>query len=298
MRNSEYKVKKIYGYLIILVAFITMSSVIWGMVGKNEDLKRLSPNIENYRMKPNFQSQNIDSVLNYYMMNTGITILKNPKITSNLTIISSSSVDGVSALNLLFKSLELSGLNAEVTDKFIVVDFKKPKESPKPIEIPLTSKVYELKYYSPAKLAEIVSFLLITAPEKAYGETKENNFPYLLVNATEAHQKKVEELVKALDVKPVISETKVFSLKWASANDLVYVLSTVLNNINKPVAVYSDLRTNSLVITGTNQDLAIAESLVKTLDIPTIIYDKATVLQLKNSKVEDLVKLINQLVSK
>lgn len=297
MRNSEYKVKKIYGYLIILVAFITMSSVIWGMVGKNEDLKRLCPNIENYRFKPNFQSQNIDSVLNYYMMNTGITILKNPKITSNLTIISSSSVDGVSALNLLFKSLELSGLDAEVTDKFIVVDFKKPKESPKPIEIPLTSKVYELKYYSPAKLAEIVSFLLITAPEKAYG-TKENTFPYLLVNATEAHQKKVEELVKALDVKPTASETKVFSLRWASANDLVYVLSTVLNNINKPVAVYSDLRTNSLVITGTNQDLAVAESLVKTLDIPTIVYDKATILQLKNSKVEDLVKLINQLVSR
>jgi hypothetical protein len=291
------KTSKLLSFVILTIASICIGGLVWFSDARNEDLKRLSPNIESRILNPRFASEPIDNVLNYYMVNTGITILKNPKIETKVSIFGSS-MNGIQAIDALSKSLESSNLELQITEKFIVIDFKKPKEVKEEI-IPITAKVYDLKHYSSSALVQIMNSLFLLNPERSYSEKDltGRDIPYVAVYATEKNHKKVEQLIKELDVPLKITQTKVFKLKYSSSTDLVSVLSIVLSNYNKPVAVLDNIPTNSLIITGSNSDLVLAEYIIKSIDIPTLIYDKATILQLKNSKVEDIVKLINQLVN-
>jgi general secretion pathway protein D len=93
----------------------------------------------------------------------------------------------------------------------------------------------------------------------------------IIVRGDQTTMAQVRALIASLDgmhsvvAKPVEDRpTKVFSLRFAEAAEVARILSTTL--ATGKVAVASDSRTNSLIVSGSNRDLDTVMSLVQNLD--------------------------------
>ena len=133
----------------------------------------------------------------------------------------------------------------------------------------------------------------------------------LIVTAPAESMDLIEALVKQLDTSSSIAQIKVFRVLNGDATSLVQVLHVLLpssmggaagtplaaaegESTLVPVRFSVDLRTNSIIATGSQGDLAIIEALLLRLDEDTGSQRKNTVYRLKNAPVQDVARTINE----
>jgi len=144
----------------------------------------------------------------------------------------------------------------------------------------LQVRTYELKTGQAAPLA--ASLTKLFTPDKAaaanepaprfQADVKTNQ---LMVAATASQFTEIDAVIKNVEATATTSsQTRTFTLAHARADDVAAVLKSMLTQVaGKPDAVRLDVRvaamnaTNTVVVQGTADDLAIAEQLVKTFDV-------------------------------
>lgn len=142
----------------------------------------------------------------------------------------------------------------------------------------------------------------------------------VIVNAPSKNQRDVEDLIKKIDQqtdKPV--KSKVFPLKYAAASDISTTIQNVLtnnaptgrgttrqqnqggggffgaflnrNNSNQQVA--ADTRSNSVIVTATDDNLKIVADVVEELDKPVQSQNATFVFPLQNARADQVATLLN-----
>lgn len=146
----------------------------------------------------------------------------------------------------------------------------------------------------------------------------------VIVNAPTKEQGQVAELISQIDKQSEEPQKpKVFRLEYASADDLAPVVQNVLvsnaprgrggiGTQNVPIEqrfqqalrfgsaqsafgqVVADARTNSLVVTATDENLEIIDKVIKELDQPVEYQASTFVFPLDNARADDIATLLNQ----
>ena len=263
---------------------------------------------KNKSMYVKFSNVNIDIVLSYFMKETKITIIKDPKINTNISIFSLNKVKQDEAYNLLFTSLKLAKIETNILDGFIVLkqSDNKPKINFYDFKFPETPnlKSYSLKYANATSVANVLNNLFIqqqtnpfVIPDffKASADDYSNS---VIINTTNSKHEQVKVILAQLDIdKNPPLKTNVFSLKYASSNEIIPTLQNVLANLNKTTQfnVQSDSRTNSLVVSCKEEQVEDIKKIVLFLDQKVEMIDKTFLIMLQNAKPENITQILQQI---
>ena len=133
----------------------------------------------------------------------------------------------------------------------------------------------------------------------------------LIVSAPAQSIPLLEALIEQLDAPSVVAQIKVFQIVNADANNMVRTLQSLLptqaaglssrptlpvaegESSLAPVRFAVDLRTNSIIATGSKGDLAIIEALLLRLDEKDVIQRETTVYRLRNAPAVDVANAVS-----
>ncbi len=163
------------------------------------------------------------------------------------------------------------------------IDVAPRVEEQETAEAPVLRRFYTVRFLDPAKVAE---FLAREVPGVKVSQVPGQKV--LIVRGTEDQQKEVQGILAKIDVAPEAGPPiyqRTFKLSNAKAKDLAEVLREALKAKGvaattdeqgaqppmegpAPVSVVADERTNTLIVTGTAEQLALVEELIPELDQP------------------------------
>ncbi len=302
----------------------------------------------------NFKNASADMVLEFLSKASGITIIKDPKLTSPITVVSPKAVTLADAFNIVNTELGLQGFALQHQGNLIIAkpaqqapafnpsQFKGFGQTPKTV-----LKVYKIKYANSDQVAQVLNQVFSSNPSQfnqpfffRFGgpqaqQNGKNQGPdvkassdefsnSVIVNASAAEQDQVATIIQQIDVQteqPI--HTKVFYLKYASAQDLSSVIQNVLTteaptgrggvSSQQPnfqqrfqqalrtgsfqsgfgqVAV--DSRSNALIISATDDNLATVGKVIDKLDVPIKSEDDTVVIPLENARADVIAQLLQQ----
>jgi hypothetical protein len=270
-------------------------------VGQNLQLDK------NKTMYVKFSNTYIDDVLNYFMNETKITIIKDPKIKTNLSIFSNAKVKHGDAFQLLFTSLKLAKIDVNIIEQFVVLKpiDTKPKTLLSDFKFPETPvlKSYQLKYASAMSLVNVLNNLFVASTNPfvipdVFKTSADNFSNSLIINTTNAKHEQVKEILAKLDVdrNPVL-KTNVFALKYALCSEVALTVQNVLSNLNRngQFNVQIDSRTNSIVVLCGEDQVDDIRKIVGFLDQKVEMIDKTFLIMLQNAKPENITQILQQL---
>jgi type II secretory pathway component GspD/PulD (secretin) len=270
-------------------------------VGQNLQLDK------NKTMYVKFSNTYIDDVLNYFMNETKITIIKDPKIKTNLSIFSNAKVKHGDAFQLLFTSLKLAKIDVNIIEQFVVLKpiDTKPKTLLSDFKFPETPvlKSYQLKYASAMSLVNVLNNLFVASTNPfvipdVFKASADNFSNSLIINTTNAKHEQVKEILAQLDVdrNPAL-KTNVFALKYALCSEVALTVQNVLSNLNRngQFNVQIDSRTNSIVVLCGEDQVDDIRKIVGFLDQKVEMIDKTFLIMLQNAKPENITQILQQL---
>jgi len=196
-------------------------------------------------MYVNFSNANIDTVINHFMKETKITIIKDPKINTNLSIFSPNKLKQDEAFNLLFASFKLAKIEPSIVDGFIILkqSDNKPKTYFSDFKFPETPnlKSYSLKYTNATSVANVLNNLFIqqqtnpfvmpdlfknkTGQFNVQSDTRTNS---LVVSCKEEQVEDIKKIVTFLDQKvEMIDKTFLVMLQNARPENITQILQQI-----------------------------------------------------------------------
>lgn len=263
-----------------------------------------------------FKDSPIDIVIEKYMKATGITIIKDPKIKTNLSIVSSKPLTYKEAYDALFSALKLSKITVNFEENFIVLtpEVKNPRNNfAQPQTINASLKSYQIKFASASKLASLLNSLFVNYSPQAniprtnqqqiiqtqyvFRASSEDYSNSLIIYTTDTYHKQVSDLLKTLDVDTTTKiETYVHKLNYISAPDFSQIVLNVLSHTKDTnYNCVPETRTNSVILMCSEKQNENIKLLIKTLDVKSDIIDSQFIYKLKNAKADEIANLLQQL---
>jgi len=251
-------------------------------------------------MSVNFKNTNIDTVINYYIKETNVTIIKDPKIKTNISIFSNSKFTHAEAFDLLFKTLKLSKIDSAISDGFVILtqsDKKKIDLSQFKFPEPTILRTHNLKYANAMNVANILNSLFTNNTNyfKASADIYSN---VLLINTTNDYQEQARLILVQLDIdRNLPLKTNVLSLKYASGMELAGIIRNVLTQLDKTgqFNVSVDSRTNSLIVSCREDHVENVKKIVSALDQKSDLVDNTIILKLKNANSENINQILQSI---
>ncbi len=175
-------------------------------------------------------------------------------------------------------------LVSEVKRLLAKIDVAPEVEQAKTEKAPIVRRFYVVRHLDPTKVA---SFLSQEVPGIKVAQVPGQKV--LIVRGTEAQQKEVQTILAKVDVAPEAGPPiyqRTFRLSNAKAEELAKVLQEALQAkgvaaaqgqpgqaaqpaaANPTVSIVADKRTNTLIVTGTAEQLQLVEELIPKLDKP------------------------------
>ncbi|HUW81391.1 MAG TPA: secretin N-terminal domain-containing protein [Phycisphaerae bacterium] len=128
----------------------------------------------------------------------------------------------------------------------------------------------------------------------------------LLVSALEERFDEIDMLIKQLDAKPQLPPVtlKTFNLKHIQAEEAKATLESLLQKIRakskastEQITIEADDRTNSLLITASEQDFAQIEKFINTIDVPPAFGTaEMVIISLTNADADAMAKVIDEML--
>ena len=317
------------------------------------------------RIKLTFRKASIDMVLEMFSRESGVTIVKDPKLTDKVTIISPNAVSLADAFAILNAQLKLMGFELKKDDKIMVIEARQSRgggmdanaireavERGGSRQVQTELKVYRIKYANASEVSRVVNdvflqqeqsrnpFQFFGGRSRGRGSSRWSGFGgqqgqtgpsvrassddfsnTVIVNAPHDKQLEVAILIEEIDQQTETPQSvKVYPLQFAFAEDLVPTIQTVMaanqptgrggrgqqgqsffdrisrlrNNVTDGGSVVADSRTNSLVVTSTDQNHGILAQVISELDHDVPYADTTFVFPLDNARAESVADLLNQ----
>lgn len=309
------------------------------------------------KLKLNFKNASVDMVLELLSKASGITILKDPKLTSPITVVTPGQVTLDQAFSIVNTALGLQGYDLEKSGKIMVAQAK--QQAPRnfnPDEMGMSHgsqtvlQVYKIQYANADQVAQVLNDIFSATPGqnnrltfdfgggpfgRRGGGNNQQQAPAVrassdaysnsvIVNASQDEQDQVAGIIKQIDVQtdqPL--KTQVFTLKYADANSLGSVVQNVLTT-QAPTGkggvtsqqpsfgsrfqqfarfgnsqagfgqVAVDTRSNSLIVSATEDNLKVVQQVVDELDKPIVSQTDTVVIPLENAKADVIAQLLQQ----
>ena len=143
-------------------------------------------------------------------------------------------------------------------------------------------------------------------PEDTITIVAEPHSNSLLVSALEERFDEIDMLIKQLDAKPQLPPVtlKTFNLKHIQAEEAKTTLESLLQKIRakskastEQITIEADDRTNSLLITASEQDFAQIEKFINTIDVPPAFGTaEMVIISLTNADADAMAKVIDEML--
>jgi general secretion pathway protein D len=325
-------------------------------------------------MKLDFRNANIDLVLSLYTKTSGITIVKDPSLTTPITLTTAKAVPLGEAFEVLNAALSLRNYEMRKEGKILVIRQKQQRGGggsgsfDPSMFSQFTSggnvdlKVYPIKFANASQVARVINdvFAQQTNPFAAFAggafqiggggngrrgggggnrfgggttgaQVRASSDDYsntVIVNAPSKMQSQIEDLIGEIDKQtedPL--KSKVYKLEFADADDLQPVVQSVLQantprgrggaSTNTPIdrqfsffpgfggggqnrnnsasgTVLAESRTNTLVVTTTEQNQVLVDQVVKELDQKVNVQASTFIFPLSNARADQVAQLFRQ----
>ena len=301
------------------------------------------------RIKLSFRNANVDNVIAMLQQASHITIVKDPVLVGPVTVTTADPVSLTEAFHVFNSVLKLKGFELSRDRKILVITRPKPPAPPPPPPMinmapppdpnKTVVKFYPMMYANATQVARAINevfqsgapnpnqqqFAMVFGgqggPPRQAGQgptvhaSSEEFSNSVIVNAPEAQQKEVAELIKEIDKRQSEPHrTKSYKLVYATATEIVTSVQNVLSNsvtkgrgakeanpfaeiffgassTNQNLAV-ADSRTNSIIVTGNDDLIAVADQLIADLDQRMPFTGTTFVFKLENARADTVANLM------
>ncbi len=276
------------GYLVTALLFISMS----GMAQDEWTIKLMDSDIRDFVTQ-------VSTI-------TGKSFVVDPRVKSDVTIISNTPMDADAVYELFLSVLRVHGFAAVPAGKVTkIVQQVLAKQSGNPLDFQSVDSEQLITRVLPVKntLAEsLVKILRPLIPQHAHigALTKPN---VLLISDYANNINRLTEIIRKIDVaeNPTI---EIVDLKHAWVEDMIELLQQLApDEIGKTatspnkVSIVASERTNSLVIRGEEEVVNKVKDLVLRLDIPANRSSTVQVVRLAHSDATELAEILKNLIS-
>jgi len=261
------------------------------------------------KVKLNFKDMEIRKFVEMVAKITNKNILIQTNISGKVNFIAQKPVEKSELMPLAISILETKGFTIVKSSDGVWKVVKSSMASGSGLEVSqegdvdgdlLQTTVFKLKNVSSATINSKIRLFLSKRAKTTY--FKKNNL-LVITDYPKAIEsvRKVIELVEK-DEKKVL---KFVELRYAKARDIYTQVNTVAQNFfNKKIEIQKtkvimDSNTNALILIGRVQNVAVLEDLITKLDVEDkVSRQKMFIIELKNSSVEQMEKILSNLISK
>lgn len=263
----------------------------------------------NEEIELSFQGANVDMVAQWLAKETGKTVIKNPQVQCQLTIMSSRKMPLREAINMIYRALAMEGYSVvELSDSILIVpQGKEPRMSPEVVTGSITNvppgrqllvKVFQLKYVQAANVKNRIQTAL---SDKGTVDVDESANEIIVTDYND-NLRVVGDLIDALDSDhPQDVAVRVISLKHIAADELAKEIEPLYEKMNgktggkTAIDVAADDRSNSLIVFSDLTDYGAIEKLVAMLDTENAQEKVTRTFVLKNADAQDVASQLEQL---
>jgi type II secretion system protein D len=256
-----------------------------------------------------FQGASVDMVAQWLMQTTGKTVIKNPQVQCQLTIMSAKKMPVREAVNMIYRALALQGFSAvELSDSILIVpQGQEPKMSPEvvtgsttnlPAGRQLLVKVFALRHIQAADAKDRIQTAL---SDKASVDVDERANEIIVTDYND-NLRVVGDLIDALDNDhPEDVAVRIIPLKHIGADELAKEMAPIYEKLggktgNKStVDVAADDRSNALIILSSLADFGGIAKLVASLDTEDAQEKATRTFILQNADAQDVAKQLQDL---
>jgi general secretion pathway protein D len=260
----------------------------------------------------NFHRVDINQVIKFVGEVTETNFIIDPRVRGEITVISSAGIP-VEAVYSVFKSiLEMHGFSLvqagemvkiipsmEARQRAIRTGIGRELEEIAPTDTIITQLI-------PLKHADVNHVRAALAPLISMAGNMVVHLPTntLILTETSSNIQRLLRIVREIDVETMRVEREIILLEFASAEALMPILTSALAErplpgemaLKRAPMIIPEVRTNSLMVVSTPQDMVYIRELIERLDKKTPPpLTEVRIYHLENAKAVELIKILNEL---
>ncbi len=264
-----------------------------------------SAHAETYTL--NFKDADIRDLIKFVADATGYTVIIDPKVKGNFDLISKEPVSEKEMYSLFLSVLHSQNFSAIKNGNVVRII---PNKSARSTATPVSTKkpwnpnheyvtqIIELKNVNATKLIPVLRPLV---PQQghmaAYADANA-----IIITDTADNVRKIYGIIEKLD-RTTANEMEIFKLKHSSAEEFVKIVDKVIKPSGSAgskgapdakASIVADSRSNSLIVTGPEQQRAKVRKLIEELDGPLETSGNAKVFPLKHAVAKDLAPVLSK----
>ncbi len=262
---------------------------------------------KNERLTLNLNKTDIRALIETMSNITGKNFIVDPRVSGEVTVISSTPVTPDEAYEIFISVLHVNGFSiVETGNTLKVIPNMNAKQSGVPTADTsndtdnIINRVVRIKNSQANQLVPLLRPLL---PQEAHLAAHPSSNT-LLITDTESNVNRILELIEGLDIKQD-SDIEIIRLVNTEASELIKIIEQIQKKTNpqndpftNQTTFTADNRTNSIILNGDYQWRQDQKKLIYQLDRPTDNKDDTEVIFLKHATAKDLLEVIKNIGQK
>lgn len=257
---------------------------------------------EEYKL--NFKDADIKDLIKFVADATGYTVVVDPKVKGNFNLISQKALNEDEMYDLFLTVLQANNFAAVKNGNVLrIIPDKEARSASTPVRkskprggsADFVTQIIELKNVNASKLIPVLRPLV---PQQghmaAYADANA-----IIISDTADNVKKIYDIILSLD-KTTANEMEIFKLKHSSVEEFIKIVEKVLkqsaggkkSSDQQAATVVADKRSNSIIVTGSDNQRDKVKLLITKLDGPLESSGNAQVFQLKFANAKDLAPIL------
>ncbi|MES2626672.1 MAG: type II secretion system secretin GspD [Pseudomonadota bacterium] len=249
----------------------------------------------------NFRGADIGELIRFVADATGKTLIVDPNVTGTVQVISTNPVNSEELYELFLSILEVHGFAAvESGDVVRIVPIQGAAMQPLPLILDqaagsgsgVVTEVIQVNNVSAVQLVPVLRPLAAQESQMtAYAASNS-----IIITDSAANIERIRAMIEYIDTSSV-KQTEVVVLQNALAPDVVSLLQQLQGETEipetNPMQIVADARTNSILLSGDEVQIARLLPLINQLDSPLTQDGKVNVIYLQYASAEQLAPLLN-----
>lgn len=253
----------------------------------------------------NFKNADIKDLVKFVSDATGMVVIIDPKVKAKFDLISKDPVNKKEMYDLFLAVLQVNKYAAIKNGNVLrIIPDKNARSAATPVlrDMPKYNNadfVTQIIKLDNANAARLIPVLRSLVPPQAYMAAYADANAIVVADTID-NVRRIFKIIRGLD-KTTASEIEVFKLQHSSADEFVSVAQKVLKKTGKTpnaagqdLTLVADKRSNSVIVTGSNQERRKVKQLLEKLDGPLTSSGNAQVVKLKFGKAKELAPVLSK----
>jgi len=259
---------------------------------------------------PNFRDSDILEVIRAVQDVTGKTIVIDPRVRGQITVISSNPVSADDYYNIFLRALDVNGFTAVEGPAGLVSILPSQEARSAPLPFAGSGQSAGSQYVTEAIQLHNVAvdqLLPVLRPLVSQSNGQMSSFTngnMIVIVDTLSNVQRIRELIERLD-QAALPDTEMVRLEFARAEEIVALLQALVETptvaeqepVNSRLQVVADSRTNAVLITGGQRQRDQTRSLIEMLDQPQEQTGNTRVVYLEYAQADNVAEVLTALIA-